>query len=98
MITTLSDQLNLNHLTIVAITLCAESGQSVNALLHRIQEELADLAHDGILKNLTIFSGNELLVASLSNAPLTNYSETHSQQIDSASLIKDPPCSNTLLP
>lgn len=44
MIPALSSPLHVNPLTLVAITLSAESGQSVNALLRRTQEELADLA------------------------------------------------------
>lgn len=62
MITALSGPLGVNPLTLVAVTLCAESGQSVNTLLSRTQRELEDLALDGILKNLTISSGDELLV------------------------------------
>lgn len=53
MITALSGPLNVNPLTLVAITLSAESGHPVNALLCQTQEELAGLTRDGILKNLT---------------------------------------------
>ncbi|MFL1547392.1 helix-turn-helix domain-containing protein [Pseudomonas sp. O39] len=82
MITALSGQLNVNPLTLVAITLCAESGQPVNALLRQTQEELAGLAHNGILKNLTISSGDELLVASASTRPSSNRSATNALQVE----------------
>ncbi|WP_443695447.1 helix-turn-helix domain-containing protein [Pseudomonas sp.] len=82
MITALSGPLSVNPLTLVAITLCAESGQSVNALLRRTQEELADLAHDGILKNLAISSGAELLVPRPATKPSSHRSVTKSQQVE----------------
>jgi transcriptional regulator with XRE-family HTH domain len=63
MITALSGPLSVNPLTLVAITLCSESGQSDNALLRRTQEELADLAREGVLENLSISSGSELLAS-----------------------------------
>ncbi len=63
MITALSGQLHVNPLTLVAITLCAESGQSVAGLLRRTEEELADLAKEGVLKNLNISSGDELKIS-----------------------------------
>ncbi|MFJ4605780.1 helix-turn-helix domain-containing protein [Pseudomonas atacamensis] len=61
MIMALSGPLSVNPLTLVAITLSAESGQSVDALPRRTQAELADLAHDGALKNLALSSDDELL-------------------------------------
>lgn len=82
MITALSGQLNVNPLTLVAITLCAESGQPVNALLRQTQKELMGLANDGILKNLTIASGDELLVASPSTRPSSNRSATNALQVE----------------
>jgi hypothetical protein len=80
MITALSGPLNVNPLTLVAITLCAESGQSVNALLRRTQDELANLAHDGVLKGLTIPSSDELLVVRPSTKFSSNRSVTNSRQ------------------
>lgn len=80
MITALSGPLNVNPLTLVAITLCAESGQSVNALLRRTQDELADLAHDGVLKALTISSSDELLVVRPSTKSSSNRSATNYRQ------------------
>ncbi|MGY3301795.1 transcriptional regulator with XRE-family HTH domain [Pseudomonas sp. PvR086] len=82
MITALSGPLNVNPLTLVAITLCAESGQSINALLRRTQQELADLTHDGVLQNLTISSGDELVVARASTKLTSNRSATNSQQVE----------------
>jgi transcriptional regulator with XRE-family HTH domain len=81
MITALSGPLNVNPLTLVAITLCAESGQSVDALLSRTQEELADLAQAGVLKDLEIPS-DELLVPPPSTKPSRNRSWTTSPQVE----------------
>ncbi|MFJ2385854.1 helix-turn-helix domain-containing protein [Pseudomonas koreensis] len=81
MITALSGPLNMNPLTLVAITLSAESGQPVNALLRQTQEELACLTRDGIMKNLTTLSGDELLVASHSS-PTSNRSATNALQVE----------------
>lgn len=82
MITALSGTLGVNPLTLVAITLCAESGQSVNALLRRTQEELADLAQAGILRDLKIPSGDELLVRRSSTNSSSKRSATTSQQVE----------------
>ncbi len=82
MITALSGPLSVNPLTLVAITLCAESGQSVNALLRRTQEELASLGHQGVLKNLAISSCDELPVPRPPTKPSSNRSVTNSQQAE----------------
>lgn len=82
MITALSGPLSVNPLTLVAITLCSESGQSVNALLRRTQEELADLAREGVLENLSISSGSELLASRSSIQPSSHRSVTKSQQVE----------------
>ncbi|MGN2406677.1 helix-turn-helix domain-containing protein [Pseudomonas syringae] len=82
MITALSGALSVSPLTLVAITLCAESGQSVNALLRRTQEELTDLAHEGVLKNLAISSCDELLVPRPSNKPSSKGSATNDLQVE----------------
>lgn len=81
MITALSGPLNVNPLTLVAITLSTESGQSVKALLRSTQEELADLAQAGVLKDLKIPS-DELLVPRPSIKPSRNRSATTSQQVE----------------
>lgn len=82
MITALSGPLNVNTLTLVAITLCAESGQSVDALLRRTQEELADLAQAGILRDLKFPSGDELMVPRFSPNSSSNRSATKFQQVE----------------
>ncbi|MFL6876892.1 helix-turn-helix domain-containing protein [Pseudomonas marginalis] len=82
MITALSGPLNVNPLTLVAVTLCAESGQSVSALLLRTQEELANLAQEGVLKNLVISTGDELPVPRPSIKPSSNRSVPNSQQVE----------------
>ena len=82
MITALSGPLSVNPLTLVAITLCAESGQPVNALLRRTQEELASLGHEGVLKNLAISSCDELPVPRPSTKPSSKPSVTNSQQAE----------------
>lgn len=82
MISALSGPLSVNPLTLVAITLCAESGQSVNALLRRTQEELADLTHAGVLKNLAISSADELPVPRPSIKLSSHRSVTNSQQAE----------------
>jgi transcriptional regulator with XRE-family HTH domain len=82
MITALSGPLSVNPLTLVAITLCAESGQSVNALLRRTQEELSDLAHEGVLKSLAISTGDELVVPRPPSKPASHLSTTKSQQVE----------------
>ena len=82
MITALSGPLSVNPLTLVAITVCAESGQSVNALLRRTQEELASLGHEGVLKNLAISSCDELPVPRPSTKSSNNRSVTNTQQAE----------------
>lgn len=82
MITALSGPLNVHPLTLVAITLCAESGESTNALLRRVQDELADLAHDGILKSLSISSDDGSPVTRPFTKTSSNRSVTNSQQVE----------------
>ncbi|MEO8488215.1 helix-turn-helix domain-containing protein [Pseudomonas sp.] len=82
MITALSGPLNVHPLTLVAITLCAESGESTNALLRRVQDELADLAHDGVLKYLSISSDDGSPVARPSTKTSSNRSLTNSPQVE----------------
>ncbi len=82
MITALSGQLGVNPLTLVAITLCTESGQSVNALLRRAQEELEKLNHEGVLNDLAISSGDELRVPRSPARPSSHRSVKTSQQVE----------------
>lgn len=82
MITALSGPLRLNPLTLVAVTLCAESGQSVGDLLLRTQEELANLAQEGVLKNLMISTGDKFPMPRPSIQPSSNRSLPNSQQVE----------------
>nr|WP_314481861.1 helix-turn-helix domain-containing protein [uncultured Pseudomonas sp.] len=82
MITALSSQLHVNPLTLVAITLSAESGQSVTGLLRRTQEELADLAKEGVLKNLSIPSGDEPRMPRPYTKTSSHRSAVQSQQVE----------------
>jgi transcriptional regulator with XRE-family HTH domain len=49
MITSLSVPLNLSPLTLMALTIRAESGQPIRSLVNRLQNELAELADAGVL-------------------------------------------------
>ncbi|MBD8562124.1 MULTISPECIES: helix-turn-helix domain-containing protein [unclassified Pseudomonas] len=82
MIMALSGPLRVSPMTLVAITLCAESGESVDALLRRTQEELASLGHEGVLKNLAISSCDELPARPRSRKPQSHRSVTNSQQVE----------------
>ncbi|BDB19236.1 hypothetical protein cym2001_26010 [Pseudomonas sp. CYM-20-01] len=82
MITALSGPLNVHPLTLVAITLCAESGESTNALLRRAQDELADLARDGILMSLSISSHDGSPVARPFTKISSRRSVTNSPQVE----------------
>lgn len=62
MLTTLSVPLNVNPLTLIAITLSAESGESVTTLLRRAQEEISDLAQLGVLNALQIPPSDEQIM------------------------------------
>lgn len=64
MLTTLSGPLNVNPLTLIAITLSAESGESVTTLLRRAQEEISDLAQAGVLNALQIPPSDEQIMIS----------------------------------
>lgn len=54
MITALSNPLSLSPLTLIALTLGAESGQPVKSLVTRLERELSELADAGVLNNLAI--------------------------------------------
>jgi transcriptional regulator with XRE-family HTH domain len=62
MLTALSGPLNVSPLTLISITLSAESGQAVNNLLRRAQEEVADLAQTGVLKSLKVPLSDEKIM------------------------------------
>lgn len=52
MITALSDPLSVSPLTLVALTVAAESGQSIMSLVKRVEGELIELANAGVLSDL----------------------------------------------
>lgn len=54
MMTSLSAPLNLSPLTLVAITIGAQSGQSIKSLIARIEAEVSELSGVGVLKELQI--------------------------------------------
>jgi transcriptional regulator with XRE-family HTH domain len=54
MITALSAPLGLHPLTLIAITVSAESGQPITALLNQAGKEISDLASAGVLQALQI--------------------------------------------
>ncbi|NWB31297.1 helix-turn-helix domain-containing protein [Pseudomonas gingeri] len=54
MISALSVPLNVSPLTLMAVTLGAETGQSIKMLASRMEREAAELAESGVLKKLQI--------------------------------------------
>lgn len=82
MINALSGPLHVNPLTLVAITLSTESGQAVDALLRRTQEDLAVLAKEGVLKNLDISSGGDSSAPSSSIEISSHHLAMKSQQVE----------------
>lgn len=69
MITVPSAQLGLHPLTLIAITISAESGQPITALLNQAGKEISDLASAGVLQALEIpFSAGALGAQNRSNS------------------------------
>ncbi|WP_259647818.1 helix-turn-helix domain-containing protein, partial [Pseudomonas amygdali] len=54
MITALSIPLELSPLTLMAVTISAETGHSLRSLVSRVEAELAELSKAGVLKELAI--------------------------------------------
>lgn len=54
MMTTLSAPLNLSPLTLVALTIGAETGQSIRSMICRVESEVSDLMNGGVLTELSI--------------------------------------------
>lgn len=54
MLTALSAPLNLSPLTLIAMTIGAENGQSIKSLITRVEEEMAELGQSGALTNLLV--------------------------------------------
>lgn len=81
MMTTLSGPLNLSPLTLVAITLGAQTGQSIRSLISRIEDEVTELAQAGVLKELNIpFSDlthlNRVTPTAKARAPIRSTQQT----------------------
>jgi len=58
MMHTLSPPLKLSPLTLVAITIATETGESIRSLINRIEDEANELARAGVLKQLQIPEGD----------------------------------------
>ncbi|NWB99764.1 helix-turn-helix domain-containing protein [Pseudomonas gingeri] len=82
MLTTLSGPLNVNPLTLIAMTLSAESGESVSTLLRRAQEEVTNLAQAGVLNALKIAPSDELIMESPASQRTSKRSTATSQQTE----------------
>ncbi|TNF83507.1 helix-turn-helix domain-containing protein [Pseudomonas sp. ICMP22404] len=82
MLTTLSGPLNVNPLTLIAITLSAESGESVSTLLRRAQEEVTNLAQAGVLNALKIAPSDELIMESPASQHTSKRSTATSPQTE----------------
>ncbi|KPA92060.1 helix-turn-helix domain-containing protein [Pseudomonas sp. RHF3.3-3] len=54
MISALSVPLNVSPLTLMAVTLGAQTGEPIQVLLGRLEREAAELAQSGVLKELQI--------------------------------------------
>lgn len=57
MMSTLSSPLGLSPLALVALTLAAESGQSISSLIMHAEREIDELSQAGVLKELKIPPG-----------------------------------------
>lgn len=60
MMHTLSPPLKLSPLTLVAITIATETGESIRSLINRIEDEANELARSGVLKQLQIPEGDSM--------------------------------------
>lgn len=70
MVTALSGTLNLSPLTLIALTLSAESRQPINALLGRLDKEVAELRQAGVLGELQVpFGASKTPTARSSSRP-----------------------------
>lgn len=58
MMMTLSPALELNPLTLVAITMGAETGKSIRSLINCVEEEISELTQAGVLAELQIPSAD----------------------------------------
>lgn len=80
MMTALSAPLNLSPLTLVAITIGSETGQSIRSLISRIEDEVTELAQAGVLKELQIpqetLPSNRLAQQTKSRQPVRQSQQT----------------------
>ncbi|MGY2237053.1 helix-turn-helix domain-containing protein [Pseudomonas gingeri] len=82
MISALSAPLNVSPLTLIAITLGAETGQSIKMLASRMEREAAELAESGVLKKLQIPFNEEPPMPQRRPQPRSRSSAITLQQIE----------------
>lgn len=82
MMTALSAPLNLSPLTLVAITIGAETGQSIKSLIDCVDDEVSELARAGVLKELQIPSGKVRSSNRVAPRPKPRHSVMPAQQAE----------------
>ncbi|QXI26258.1 helix-turn-helix domain-containing protein [Pseudomonas vanderleydeniana] len=82
MVTALSEALNVSPLTLIAITLGAQSGQPIENLVSRIEQEAEELKRSGVLKQLQIPSVEEPAPTQRRSQPRTINSTGSIQQTE----------------
>lgn len=82
MMHTLSPPLKLSPLTLVAITIATETGESIRSLINRIEDESNELARAGVLKQLQIPEGDSTRKNRQIGLPKARQPVTADQQIE----------------
>ncbi|MCS3470930.1 transcriptional regulator with XRE-family HTH domain [Pseudomonas sp. JUb42] len=82
MITSLSAPLRVSPLTLIALTIGAESGQSIKTLVDRLESELTELANAGVLDNLDIPLATSPTRKPNASSPKTRYTASSFQQAE----------------
>lgn len=82
MMHTLSPPLKLSPLTLVAITIATETGESIRSLINRIEDEANELARAGVLKQLQIPEGDSTRKNRQMGLPKVRQPVTAEQQIE----------------
>ena len=82
MMHTLSSPLKLSPLTLVAITIATETGESIRSLINRIEDEANELARAGVLKQLQIPEGYSTRKNRQMGLPKARQQVTAEQQIE----------------
>ena len=82
MMHTLSPPLKLSPLTLVAITIATETGESIRSLINRIEDEANELARAGVLKQLQIPEGDSTRKNRQMGLPKARQQVTADQQIE----------------